>query len=68
MRALVHLAGLWVASEIAGGKIPKQIALPLGWLVAQLRTPPLAIAILGCALQQVGRNRRQQKTGPRGRR
>lgn len=59
MRALVHLAGLWVASEIAGGKIPRQIALPLGWLVAQLRTPPLTIAVLGCVLQQLERDRKR---------
>ena len=68
MQALVHLAGLWVASQIAGGKIPKQIALPFGWLVAQLRTPPVAIPILGCALQQMGSNRSPQKARQRGRR
>ena len=56
MRALVHLTGLWIASEIAGGKIPKQMALPLGWLVAQLRTPPLTIAVLGCVLHRLRRD------------
>lgn len=61
MRALVHLAGFWVANEIAGGKLPKQLALPLGWLIAQLRTPPLTIAILGCILQQVERTRTQRR-------
>lgn len=61
MRALVHLAGFLVANEIAGGKLPKQLALPLGWLIAQLRTPPLTIAILDCILQQVERNRTQRR-------
>jgi len=61
MRTLVHFVGLWVASEIAGGKFPKQIALPLGWLVARLRTPPLTIAVLSCVLQQLGRDKRRRK-------
>ncbi|MGO4669467.1 hypothetical protein [Bosea sp. 2RAB26] len=58
MRALVHLVGLWLARDIAAGKYPKQFAVPLGFLIARLRTPPLMIAVFGCVLAKLAMDRR----------
>lgn len=57
MRTLVQLVGLLLANEIAGGKIPKPLALPLGYLVSRLRTPPMTFAVLSCVLQQLAPDR-----------
>lgn len=64
MRALVDLAGLWVANEIAGGRIPKKLALPLGFLVSRLGTPPLMIGLLGYVLWQLNRDQGRDKRRP----
>lgn len=59
MRALVHFIGLWMARDIAEGRYPKQFALPLGFLIARLRTPPLMIAVFGCILAKLALDRRE---------
>ena len=58
MRTPVHFVGPWVESGIARGKFSRQVALPLGWLVSRLPTPPLTIAVAACLSEQLGRNRR----------
>jgi len=69
MRTLVHLVGMWVASEIAAGRIAGPLALPLGWLVTRLGTPPLALVALGFVLRRFGgepaRRRRRHRTATR---
>lgn len=59
MRALVHFIGLWIARDIAEGRYPRQFALPLGFLIARLRTPPLMIAVFGCILAKLALDRRE---------
>ena len=58
MRLMVHFIGLWVARDIAEGRYPKPLALPLGVLIARLRTPPLAIALFSFVLFEMQRARR----------
>jgi hypothetical protein len=56
-----HVVELSVADEIPCGRLSKQVALLLGWLMARPRTPPLTIAVLGCVLQQLRRNKRRRE-------
>jgi len=51
MAALVHLVGIWIARDIAEGKYPPKLAIPLSFLISRLRTPMLTMAVVGFALE-----------------
>lgn len=55
MAALVHIAGLIIAQQIANGRYPSAFAIPLGLLISRLRTPPLIVAVFSCVLHEMAR-------------
>lgn len=51
MPFLIQLVAMWVAKDIAAGKYPTKIAVPLSFLVSRVGAPGLLVGALGLALQ-----------------
>lgn len=52
MPLLVQLAGLWIARDIAAGKYPPKLAIPLSLLISRLGAPGLLAGVVGLALDR----------------
>ncbi|WP_131854792.1 hypothetical protein [Bosea sp. BK604] len=53
MAALVHIAGMIIAQQIARGQYPRVVAIPLSLLISRLLTAPLALAVFSFVLHQL---------------
>jgi hypothetical protein len=47
---LIQLAAMWVAKDIAAGRYPAKIAIPLSLLVSRVGAPGLVVGAIGLAL------------------
>lgn len=76
MPILIQLAAMWVAKDIAAGRYPAKIAIPLSMLVSRVGAPGFVVGAIGMALNalregratgtgQTSRERKAAKPKPR---
>jgi len=54
---LLQLVAMWVAKDIAAGRYPAKIAVPLSLLVSRVGAPGLVAGAIGLALNAFRANR-----------
>ncbi len=57
MPILIQLAAMWVAKDIAAGRYPAKIAIPLSMLVSRVGAPGLVVGAIGMALNALREGR-----------
>lgn len=70
MPILLQLVAMWVAKDIAAGRYPTKVAIPLSLLVSRVGAPGLVVGAIGLALNAfrdgrttaTGRPSRRRKT------
>lgn len=68
MPILVQLVAMWVAKDIAAGRYPAKIAVPLSLLVSRLGAPGLLAGALGMAWNAYREQRTTGKARPQAQR
>lgn len=57
MPILIQLVAMWLAKDIAAGRYPAKIAIPLSLLVSRVGAPGLVVGTIGLALNALRADR-----------